>query len=157
MAAASSSFDDDDEGIVCRVYTSARRHPYFIGKVGGWSLPTGPVTPTQLGCWLGSFGVLMFTWGLWGVLFPGIATLIVLVAVPTALAWCARHVRAEGRSPLRFAAGVASARLAPATGTHDGRPVRTPRRRLVRAQQLFVADSLGAAVPRAAPAPPAVP
>ena len=151
MVAASSSFDD--EGIVCRVYTSARRHPYFIGKVGGWSLPTGPITPTQLGCWIGSFAALSSTRALWGALFPGIATLVVLVAAPTALAWCVRHVRAEGRSPLRFAAGVVAARFAPATGTSDGRPVRAPRRRLVRAQQLFVAESLGGVAP-APPAPP---
>ncbi|MFP5376692.1 MAG: TcpE family conjugal transfer membrane protein [Acidimicrobiia bacterium] len=113
------------EVVECRSYTHARRHPGVIGKIGGWTLPS-PVSPTQLGVLVGSFVVLVQTRGLWGHL-PPMFNLVVLAGLPIGLGWSVRHLRMEGRSPLRMAAGVAVLASRPPGGTRLGRPVRARR------------------------------
>jgi len=112
--------------VVCRVYTRARRHPNVIGVIGGWTLPW-PLTPTQLGVLLGSFFALMMTRGLWSIVLPGSLTTMVLGGVPIFSCWAVRHLRMEGRSPVRMAAGVASYLVKPRQGTLQGRPLRLGR------------------------------
>jgi len=109
----------------CRSYTHARRFPLVIGKVGGYPLPT-PLTATQVVVLLGSAGVLLLTRRVWAHL-PGPADLLVQAVLPCAAAWAARHVRVEGRSPLRAAAGWWAYLCRPRHGLVNGHPTRRPR------------------------------
>ncbi|HET7486501.1 MAG TPA: TcpE family conjugal transfer membrane protein [Acidimicrobiales bacterium] len=115
---------DDAEHIACRSYTHARRHPNVIGVIGGWVLPW-PITPTQLGVLLGSAMVLLATRSAWAVL-PGGLGLFVMAGGPLGLAWAVRHLRIEGRSPMRMANGALSYLARPRRGTLRGRPYRPP-------------------------------
>lgn len=135
-----------DPDVVCRSYTFARRHPAVIGKIGGWTLPS-PVSPAQLGVLVGSFVVLVQTRRLWGHL-PPVANLVVLAGLPLALAWAVRHLRMEGRSPVRMAAGLACLAAAPSGGTRLGRPVRTRRPTSCRGRVLIERGPPPAAVRR---------
>lgn len=118
---------EPDGHVVCRVYTRARRHPNVIGVIGGWTLPW-PLTPTQLGVLLGSFVALMTTRRLWSIVLPGSLNTIVVAGVPIFLCWAVRHLRMEGRSPVRMAAGLASYLAKPRQGTLHGRPLRIGKR-----------------------------
>lgn len=117
--------DDRLEGVGCRSYTHARRHPAVIGKIGGWTLPS-PLSPAQLGVLVGSFVLLVQTRRLWAHL-PPVMNLVVIAGMPLALAWAVRHLRMEGRSPVRMAAGLACLLSAPPGGTRQGRPLRPKR------------------------------
>lgn len=130
------------EQVTCATYTHARRHPKLIGVVGGWPLPTGPVTFTQVGVFLAVAALLWATRGVWAVL-PGLADLLVGASLPLAAAWAVRQVRIEGRPPLRAAAGLARYLAAPAAGVRQGRPGWRPRVVVLRGARLWVAHASG--------------
>lgn len=131
-------------GLACRSYTHARRYPWIIGKVGGWQLPT-QLTVAQLAAWGTSMFVLVQTRRLWAHL-PRMLNLLVEMALPVGAAWAARHVRMEGRPPLRALAGLLSYLLMPRTGRVQGRAYRGPRPRRVSAR-LLVARSAPSVAP----------
>ncbi len=139
-----------DARLACRSYTHARRHPWVIGKIGGWALPT-PLSPTQLLVLVSSFLVLLWTRALWAHL-PGVINLVVQAGLPMVLSWMVRHVRMEGRSPLRMLAGAVVYASAPKEGVHNGRPYREGGPRQMAGGHLFVA-----AIPEATPPGPWVP
>lgn len=116
---------EPDGHVVCRVYTRARRHPNVIGVIGGWTLPW-PLTPTQLGVLLGSFALLLSTRQLWAFL-PGSFNTMIVGGGPIFLCWAVRHLRMEGRSPVRMAAGAASYLVRPRQGTLHGKAYRISR------------------------------
>ena len=116
---------EPDGHVVCRVYTRARRHPNVIGVIGGWTLPW-PLTPTQLGVLLGSFALLLNTRQLWAFL-PGSFNTMIVGGGPIFLCWAVRHLRMEGRSPVRMAAGAASYLVRPRQGTLHGKAYRVGR------------------------------
>ena len=123
----------------CRTYTHARRHPLVIGKVGGWALPT-PVTPTQLAVGVASFLALLYTRSAWAHL-SGPVNLVVHACLPLCVMWMARHLRVEGRTPLRAAIGWLTYAFSPRAGLWHGRP---HRHRTARARgRVFVACNLG--------------
>lgn len=105
--------------LACRSYTHARRYPWVIGKIGGWQLPT-QLTPAQLVTLGASLFVLVQTRALWAHL-PRLANLTVEVALPGAGAWAVRHLRMEGRAPLRAFAGAVGYLAAPRRGVVQGR------------------------------------
>jgi hypothetical protein len=136
-----------DARLACRSYTHARRHPWVIGKIGGWALPT-PLSPTQLLVLVSSFLVLLWTRALWAHL-PGVINLVVQAGLPMVLSWMVRHVRMEGRSPLRMLAGAVVYASAPKAGTHNGRPYREGGPRAMTGARLFVVATPEAASPAA--------
>lgn len=113
---------ESSESIDCRSYTRARRHPLVIGKIGGWTLPT-PITPTQLLVLLGTFLALLWTRSVWAHI-GGLGNLVVQGLVPLLLAWGVRHLRVEGRAPLRALGGLAAYLAAPRGGLLRGRAFR---------------------------------
>ena len=129
--------------IVCRNYTSARRHPNVIGVIGGWALPW-PVTPTQLGVLIGTFLILLKTRVIWGAFLPGFVSLTILGGVPLVATWAVRYFRVEGRSPVRAAAGGLSYLARPRAGTLQGRPYRCPPVSQLDAGPVFVRDGVRA-------------
>jgi len=137
---------DPVESIECRSYTFARAHPVVIGKIGGYSLPI-QLSPVQLLVLIVSFLVLLWTRALWAHL-PGTLNLLVQVLVPLALAWALRHLRVEGRSPIRMAFGLVSYASTPRDGQVGGRPYREGGSRPLRGARVFVAEMEGPALVR---------
>ncbi|MEA2566010.1 MAG: hypothetical protein QOD49_1187 [Actinomycetota bacterium] len=119
-----------EECVVCRSYTHARRYPWVIGKIGGWHLPT-QLSLVQLAAMGIGLLVVVETRGLWAHL-PRVANLLTEIAVPGACGWATRHLRLEGRTPLRALGGLAAYLATPPLGRVQGRPLReTPARPLV--------------------------
>lgn len=125
------------EGLLCRSYTHARTHPMVVGKIGKYTLPF-QLSPAQVLALLGSFFVLLWTRRIWAHL-PGLLNLLVQVAVPVAIAWALRHLRMEGRSPLRMGYGVIAYAFSPKGGVVGGRPYREPGTQTLRGTRIFVA------------------
>ena len=107
-----------------RSYTRARRMPWVVGKIQGVTLPFGPYTATQLGVLLGGPWLLVVTFRFWSHLGP--AGLLML-AVPPALTWAARHAKIEGRSPVRALAGYLALLAEPRRGRIAGQLAPNPR------------------------------
>ncbi|MGW7600543.1 hypothetical protein [Streptomyces antimycoticus] len=106
---------------VSRTYTTARRHPWVLGRVGDWKIPLGPYTPPQLVvAFLGAM-LLIKTFSWWSWLGP------VPVAAWAVAVWMARRARIGGRSPWAALAGVISVLLQPPAGRIGGRPARDHR------------------------------
>lgn len=116
---------DTSEVIECATYTHARRHPMVLGKIGGWS-PPFQLTIAQLVVLIVSLTAMLWSWRLWAV-GPGTFNLFLAMAVPTGLTWAVRHMRIEGRDPLRWLLGIATYLSHPRTGIRHGRPARDPR------------------------------
>ncbi|WP_052745990.1 TcpE family conjugal transfer membrane protein, partial [Allosalinactinospora lopnorensis] len=115
---------DQPYALVGRSYTKARRHPWVIGKIQGWTLPMGPFTATQLGVLAVGLYLLAKTWPLWSHLGP---FAVIVIAAPIAATWAVRHATIEGRTPLRALTGYLALLTAPRTGWMHGRPVTEPR------------------------------
>jgi hypothetical protein len=126
---------DLEGGVPCRSYTHARRYPWVIGKVGGWQLPT-QLSPAQLAALGTTLFVLVRTRTLWAHL-PPMLNLLVEIALPAGSAWAVRHLRMEGRTPLRALCGLATYLATPRLGRLQGRPYRDPPARPVTGR-LFV-------------------
>jgi hypothetical protein len=130
------------EPLVCRSYTHARRHPNVIGVIGGWVLPW-PITPTQLGVLLASVAMLLWTRPIWSVLPKGLH-LMILAGGPLFLTWAVRHLRMEGRTPVRMAAGAMGYVGRPRQGRHRGRSCRQAKPQRLQARVFVGAKGLGA-------------
>jgi hypothetical protein len=119
-----------EEGVACRSYTHARRYPWVIGKIGGWQLPT-QLSLVQLAAMGIGLVVVVQTRRLWAHL-PRAVNLLIEIAVPGVCGWATRHLRLEGRTPLRALGGLAAYLATPPLGRVQGRPLReAPARSLV--------------------------
>ncbi|WLQ53906.1 hypothetical protein P8A21_41075 (plasmid) [Streptomyces poriferorum] len=106
---------------VARVYTSARRHPWVLGKLGDWVIWFGPYTPAQL-IVLGGGALLLikgFAW--WSWLGP-VPVVLWLIAV-----WAVRGASIGGRSPLVAAWGWVALLVKHPAGRIAGRAARDRR------------------------------
>ncbi|MEU9737211.1 hypothetical protein [Streptomyces sp. NPDC048002] len=86
-------------GRVGRFYTSARRHPWVLGKVGDWKIPLGPYTPAQIAVAVGGGFLLVKTIGWWSWMGP-----VPLVGWVLAI-WLVRQPKVRGRAPMQAALG----------------------------------------------------
>ncbi len=121
---------DGVEFVECACYTSARRHPEVLGRIGRTVLPF-QVTAAALLVGVGSFVGLVWSWRWWGQLVPTALALVVVLAVPLVLGRAAQVTAVGGRSPFRAAAGLARYMLRARGGVVAGRPVRRGARRRV--------------------------
>ncbi|MFE7948212.1 hypothetical protein [Streptomyces sp. NPDC057426] len=115
----------EDEVLVGRCYTKARRHPLMIGKWPGGRRPIwgGPYTVPQVIVIAVVFAVLMLTRGVWAHF--GLVNFVIAIGVPYVLSLVVRHVHIDGRNPLLVAMSAAGAAVAPAGGRLGGRPVKS--------------------------------
>lgn len=74
----------DQHTLVGRSYTRARRHPWVIGRIQGWTLPLGPFSATQLGVLVISLWLLIQTASVWTQFGP---FSLVPVIIPFAATW----------------------------------------------------------------------
>ncbi|MFF3617265.1 hypothetical protein [Streptomyces sp. NPDC002580] len=86
-------------GRVGRFYTSARRHPWVLGKVADWSIPLGPYTPAQIAVAVGGCFLLVKTIGWWSWMGP------VPIAAWLLAVWAVRRPKVAGRAPVQAALG----------------------------------------------------
>lgn len=101
-----------------RYYTSARRHPWVLGKVADWRIPLGPYTPAQIAVAVGGGFLLVKTIPLWSWAGP-VPIVAWLLAV-----WAVRRPRIKGRAPLQAALGWVLLAWQPAGGRIGGRAAR---------------------------------
>lgn len=137
---------DTDDSVVCQSYTRARRHPLLIGKIQGHALPV-MISPTQLAVLVIGVIGLVKTRGLWGPLVGGgQSEIVVIVALPATAAFAARHLRMEGRSPMRMALGLAIYAGRRSVGTEmAGRPVRDRAPQRIGQAKVFISAPAGGA------------
>ncbi|MFF0386820.1 hypothetical protein [Streptomyces sp. NPDC004286] len=103
---------------VSRFYTSARRHPWVLGKVGDWKIPLGPYTPAQIVVFVGGGFVLFKTISWWSWLGP-VPLVLWLLAV-----WAVRRPTIRGRAPMQAALGWVLLACQPQGGRIGGRAAR---------------------------------
>ncbi|WP_073919203.1 hypothetical protein [Streptomyces sp. CB02009] len=119
----------EDEVLVGRCYTKARRHPLMIGMWPGGrgAIWGGPYTVPQVIVLAVVFGGLMLTRSVWAHF--GLVNLVIAIGVPYGLSLVVRHVHIDGRNPLLAAVSAGGTVVAPAGGRLGGRPVRPRGRR----------------------------
>ncbi|MHB9848978.1 hypothetical protein ACSYGO_06985 [Streptomyces krungchingensis] len=101
-----------------RFYTSARRHPWVLGKVADWRIPLGPYTPAQIAVAVGGGFVLFKTIAVWSWMGP-----VPVVAWMLAI-WAVRRPTVRGRAPMQAALGWLLLAWQPSGGRLGGRAVR---------------------------------
>ncbi|MFJ8034724.1 hypothetical protein [Streptomyces sp. NPDC096032] len=103
---------------VGRFYTSARRHPWVLGKVADWRIPLGPYTPAQIAVGVGGGFLLVKTLSWWSWMGP-------LPVVGWALVvWAVRRPTIRGRAPMQAAFGWALLAWQPRGGRIGGHAAR---------------------------------
>jgi hypothetical protein len=137
--------EEPDRSLLCRSYTHARRYPWVIGRICGWQLPT-QLTPAQLGAMAATLFALVETRSLWAHL-PRMLNLLIELGVPVVSAWAVRHLRMEGRSPVRALAGLVGYLMAPRGGLVQGRPHHEPAAGHVRSRVFVLWESEPGAAP----------
>ncbi|MFF0698489.1 hypothetical protein ACFYU4_38375 [Streptomyces tendae] len=103
---------------VGRFYTSARRHPWVLGKVADWKVPLGPYTPAQIAVLVGGGFLLVKTISWWSWMGP-VPVIAWLLAV-----WAVRRPKVKGRAPLQAALGWLLLAWQPQGGRTGGRAAR---------------------------------
>ena len=105
-------------GRVGRFYTSARRHPWVLGKVADWKIPLGPYTPAQIAvAVIGGFLLVKTTaWWSWMGPVPIAAWLLTI--------WTVRRPKIRGRAPVQAALGWVLLGWQPRGGRIGGRAAR---------------------------------
>ncbi|MGW3651668.1 hypothetical protein [Streptomyces sp. NPDC000878] len=101
-----------------RFYTSARRHPWVLGKVADWKIPLGPYTPAQIAVAIGGGFLLVKTisWWSWTGPLPIAAWLLAI--------WAVRRPKVRGRAPMQAALGWVLLGWQPRGGRIGGRAAR---------------------------------
>lgn len=103
---------------VGRFYTSARRHPWVLGKVADWKIPLGPYTPAQIVVAVGGGFLLVKTISWWSWMGP-----IPIIAWVLAI-WAVRRPKIRGRAPMQAALGWVLLGWQPRGGRIGGRAAR---------------------------------
>ncbi|WP_406469861.1 hypothetical protein [Streptomyces sp. NBC_01615] len=105
-------------GRVGRFYTSARRHPWVLGKVADWKIPLGPYTPAQIAVAVGGGFLLVKTISWWSWMGP------VPIVAWVLTVWAIRRPKIKGRAPLQAALGWVLLARQPQGGRMGGRAAR---------------------------------
>ncbi|GAX57785.1 hypothetical protein SO3561_09355 [Streptomyces olivochromogenes] len=101
-----------------RFYTSARRHPWVLGKVADWRIPLGPYTPAQIAVAVGGGFLLVKTISWWSWMGP------VPIAAWLLAIWAVRRAKINGRTPMQAALGWVLLGWQPRGGRIGGRAAR---------------------------------
>lgn len=126
---------------VARVYTTARRHPWVLGKLGDWVLWFGPYTPAQLVVMSGGALLLIKTFAWWSWLGP------VPIALWLASIWAVRGAKIGGRSPFTAAFGWLALLAQHPAGRIGGRAARDRRPSMLTGLFVIEPAPAAAAVP----------
>lgn len=130
---------DEPEGMTCRSYTHARRHPQVVGVIGGHVMPF-PSTNAQLGAFICAAIVLLKTRFLWATFIPTVGQIIIVVGLPVGAWWAVRFWHPEGREPFKAVIGGFNYALRPRLGSLDGRSVHRHRPYRPRGSVFYLGD-----------------
>ncbi|MBT2612738.1 hypothetical protein J7I97_32090 [Streptomyces sp. ISL-87] len=132
---------------IARAYTSARRHPWVLGKIGDWTVWFGPYTPAQLVVLGGGAFALIkgYDWWSWAGPVP--------VVLWLGSVWGVRGAQIAGQNPFTAVLGAFTLLLRHPAGRIAGRVARDKRASRMRAR--FVIQPAPAASPHAALVKPA--
>ncbi|MGI5451375.1 hypothetical protein ACQEVM_37585 [Streptomyces sp. CA-243310] len=135
---------------VARNYTSARRHPWVLGKLGDWTIWFGPYTPAQLVVIGGGAFALIkgYDWWSWAGPIP--------VGLWVGAIWAVRGAQIAGQNPFTAAFGALSLFVRHPAGRIGGRVAREKAPSVMRARfviQCAPALAAAAAVPATEPVP----
>jgi hypothetical protein len=113
---------EDEEILVGRSYTRARRYPLVIGRWPGSQaqLPGGPYSLPQLVVMVGGFVLLVFTREAWAR-FGLVPNLLLAAGVPFVAGMAVRRLQLQGRSPWSVAGSVLGLWVTPGGGRLAGR------------------------------------
>ena len=103
---------------VGRFYTTARRHPWVLGKVADWKIPLGPYTPAQITVAVTGGFLLVKTISWWSWMGP------VPIAAWLLTVWAVRRPKIAGRTPIQAALGWLLLSRQPRGGRIGGRAAR---------------------------------
>jgi len=103
---------------VGRFYTTARRHPWVLGKVADWKIPLGPYTPAQITIAVTGGFLLVKTISWWSWMGP------VPIAAWLLTVWAVRRPKIAGRAPMQAALGWLLLSRHPRGGRIGGRAAR---------------------------------
>ncbi|MFC8428047.1 hypothetical protein [Streptomyces sp. NPDC057253] len=101
-----------------RFYTTARRHPWVLGKVADWKIPLGPYTPAQIAVAVAGGFLLIKTISWWSWMGP------IPIAAWLLSIWAVRRPKIAGRAPLQAALGWLLLLRQPRGGRIGGRAAR---------------------------------
>ncbi|WP_053687194.1 hypothetical protein [Streptomyces sp. IGB124] len=132
---------------VARVYTSARRHPWVLGKLGDWTVPFGPYTPAQLVVLGGGAFALIKTYAVWSWAGP------VPVVLWIAAVWAVRGAQIAGQNPFTALLGVLAVLTRHPAGRVGGRIARDRRPSYLRCRFTLMPASKPLAAPALGVAP----
>lgn len=132
-------------GRIGRFYTSARRHPWVLGKVADWKIPLGPYTPAQIAVAVGGGLLLVKTIPLWSWTGP------VPIVVWVLAVWATRRPKIGGRAPLQAALGWVLLAQQPHGGRINGRAARDRTARPLLGGFTIEHDTVLSSAPAAAP------
>ncbi|MCX5078962.1 hypothetical protein OG321_41920 [Streptomyces sp. NBC_00424] len=133
---------------VARNYTSARRHPWVLGKLGDWTIWFGPYTPAQLVVIGGGAFALIkgYDWWSWAGPIP--------VALWVGAVWAVRGAQIAGQNPFTAAFGALSLGMRHPAGRIGGRVAREKAPGVLRPRFVIqCAPTLATAVPATTPVP----
>ncbi|WP_280910219.1 hypothetical protein [Streptomyces sp. SAI-208] len=130
-----------------RFYTSARRHPWVLGKIADWRIPLGPFTPAQILLAVGGGFVLVKTIPVWSWLGP------LPIAAWLLAIWAVRRPKIGGRAPLPAALGWLLLVWQPRGGRIGGRAARDHAARPVTGGFVIEGSATPAVPIRSAPRP----
>ncbi|MFF3431439.1 hypothetical protein [Streptomyces sp. NPDC002602] len=103
---------------VARNYTSARRHPWVLGKLGDWTIWFGPYTPAQLVVIGGGAFALIkgYDWWSWAGPIP--------IGLWVGAVWAVRGTQIAGQNPFTAGFGALSLVMRHPAGRIGGRVAR---------------------------------
>lgn len=131
---------------VVRFYTSTRRVPKMIGKLGnGEMLLGGPYTLAQVGWAAGLFSLLFATRGSWD-LGGVVNNVTAMLALPLAVGFFAGKIPSSGRNPIPVL-GLLPAAFGASGGRYRDRIIRLPRPHSVEGATLLDLPSLSGSAP----------
>ncbi|KUJ34177.1 hypothetical protein ADL25_42425 [Streptomyces sp. NRRL F-5122] len=134
---------------VGRFYTSARRHPWVLGKVADWKIPLGPYTPAQIAVAVGGGFLLVKTIGWWSWMGP-----LPIVAWLLAI-WAVRQPKIRGRAPMQATLGWVMLGWQPRGGRIGGHAARDRAPRPLSGSFTIEGDPVTGHAPQAGPSNPA--
>jgi hypothetical protein len=116
----------EDEVIVRRTYTRARRFTQWVRWIMGYQLPVA-LQAAQFVTGVGTLALLIQTRAYWAGGMPWSLQILLILGLPVAVGVATRYLRTDGTGPAAVAAGLLSLATAPVRGRVNGRTLTLPR------------------------------
>ena len=116
----------EDEVVIRRTYTRARRFTQWVRWIMGYQLPVA-LQAAQFVTGVGTLALLIQTRAYWAGVMPWSLQILLILGLPVAVGVATRYLRTDGTGPAAVAAGLLSLATAPIRGRVNGRTLTLPR------------------------------